>query len=113
MEGSEQDMANVHYGEIGDIQEHFHQQLQHTFHVHTFHPTVYRLWCAEVTLNAIHTPAYRFNPGVMGYGIILSNVSSSSLTACKHLGEALETLYASATLPHQQSGALTFREHLL
>ncbi len=94
-------------------QEHFHQQLQHTFHVHTFHPPAYRLWCGEVTLNAIHTPGYRFNPGVMGCGIILSNVSSPSLTACKQLGEALETLYASATLPHQQSGALTFGERLL
>ena len=94
-------------------QEYIHQQLQHTFHVHSFHSPAYRLWCGEVTLNAIRTPGYRFYPGVMGCGIILSNVSSPSLTACKHLGEALETLYASATLPHHQSGALTFSERLL
>ena len=94
-------------------QEHIHQQFQHTFHVQSFHPPAYRLWCGEITLNAIHTPGGRFHPGVMGCGIILSNVSSPSLTACKHLGEALETLYASATLPHHQSGALLFSEHLL
>jgi 23S rRNA (adenine2030-N6)-methyltransferase len=94
-------------------QEYLHQQLQHTLQVHTFDPPTSRLWCGEVTLNAIHTPGYPFNPGVMGCGIILSNVSSPALTACKHLGKALETLYASATLPHHQSGALTFSERLL
>ena len=94
-------------------QEHFHQQLQHAFLVHTFHPTIDQLWCGEITLNAIHTPDYLFHPGVMGCGILLSNVGSASLTACKHLGEALETLYAEAPLPHQQSGALTFSERPL
>ena len=94
-------------------QENIHQQLQHTFHVHSFHPPAYWLWCGEITLNAMHIPGYRFNPGVMGCGIILSNVSRTSLTACKHLGEALETLYASATLPHDQSEALTFSERFL
>lgn len=106
--------AMLWYGfdSAGD-QEHFYQQLQHTFRVQTFHPPAYRLWCGEMTLNAIHTPDSRFHPGVMGCGIILSNISSVSLTACKQLGEALEMLYASAMLPDQQSGALTFSEHLL
>ncbi len=94
-------------------QEHIHQQLQHAFHAPPFHPTVDQLWCGEITLNAIHIPDYPFNPGVMGCGIILSNMSNASQTACKHLGEALETLYASATLPHHQSGALTFSERPL
>ena len=96
-----------------DDQEHIHQQFQHVFQAHTFSPPAHRLWCGEITLNAIHTPDYRFHPGVMGCGIILSNVSSVSQTACKHLGEAYETLYARASLPHHQSGALTFRERLL
>ena len=94
-------------------QAYIHKQLQHAFQVHSFHPPVYRLWCGEVTLNAIHTPGYRFHPGVMGCGVILSNVSSPALTACKQLGEALEMVYASATLPHQQSGALSFSERIL
>ncbi len=94
-------------------QEYIHQQLLHTFQIQGFHPPAYRLWCGEITLDAIHTPGYRFHPGVMGCGIILSNVSSISLNACKHLGEALETVYASATLPHHQSGVLTFSERLL
>jgi 23S rRNA A2030 N6-methylase RlmJ len=94
-------------------QEHFHEQLGHALHVHGFHPPAARLWCGEVALHAIHTPEYRFNPGVMGCGIILSNASGSSLTTCRHLGEALETLYARASLPHHQSGALTFSERVL
>jgi 23S rRNA (adenine2030-N6)-methyltransferase len=94
-----------------DEQEHFHQQLQQAFQVHTFHPTIDQLWCGEITLNALHTPDSRFHPGVMGCGILLSNMSSASQTACKHLGKALEVLYAQAVLPDQQSGALTFREH--
>ena len=96
-----------------DDQEHFHQQFQHAFQAHTFCPPAHLLWCGEITLNAIHAPDYRFHPGMMGCGIILSNVSSASQTACKDLGKALETLYASARLPHHQSGALTFRERLL
>jgi 23S rRNA (adenine2030-N6)-methyltransferase len=96
-----------------DDQERIHRQLQHTFHAQSFHPPTHRLWCGEMTLNAIHTPGYRFHPGVMGCGIILSNVSNVSQAACKQLGEALETLYASAMLPHHQSGALTFSEHPL
>jgi len=106
--------AMLWYGfDSAGAQAYIHQQLQYAFQVHSLHPPVYRLWCGEVTLNAIHTPGYRFHPGVMGCGIILSNVSSPALTACKQLGEALETVYASATLPHQQSGALSFSERLL
>jgi 23S rRNA (adenine2030-N6)-methyltransferase len=55
------------YGfDSADHQEHIHQQLQHTFQAQTFHSPAYRLWCGEITLNAIHTPGYRFHPGVMG-----------------------------------------------
>jgi hypothetical protein len=96
-----------------DDQERIHRQLQHTFHAQSSHPPAQRLWCGEMTLNAIHTPDPRFHPGLMGCGIILSNLSSVSLTACKHLGEALEMLYASATLSHQQSGVLSFSERFL
>lgn len=94
-------------------QKSVHQQLQQAFRVHAFRPPTDQLWCGEVTLNAIHTPGYSFNPGVLGCGIILSNVSRASQMACKQLGEVLEMLYTSATLPYHQSGALTFRELVL
>jgi 23S rRNA A2030 N6-methylase RlmJ len=64
------------FDSAGD-QEHFHLQLEHTFHVQTFHPPAYQLWCGEMTLNAIHTPGSRFHPGLMGCGIMLSNVSNT------------------------------------
>ena len=97
-------------GSQEQVHQQLHQHIQHTFQAHPFHPTAARLWWGEMTLKAIHTPDYPFNPGVMGCGIILSNASLASVTACQHLGAALETLYASAMLPHQQSGALTFSE---
>jgi 23S rRNA A2030 N6-methylase RlmJ len=103
--------AMLWYGfDSKDEQEHFHQHLQQAFQVHTFHPTSDQLWCGEITLNALHTPASRFHPGVMGCGMLLSNVSRTSQTACTHLGKALEVVYAQAVLPNRQSGALTFRE---
>jgi 23S rRNA (adenine2030-N6)-methyltransferase len=94
-------------------QQQIHQHLQHAFQVHSLPPPGYQLWCGEVRLNAIDTPGSRFHPGVMGCGIILSNVSNPSLAACQQLGEALATVYARASLPHHQSGALTFSEPLL
>ncbi len=103
--------AMLWYGfDSKQYREYIHLRLQHFFHIHSFNPSAYQLWCGEITLDAINNPHYSFNPGTMGCGIILSNLSIPSHIACKRLGETFEKLYAPAMLPQQQSGAVTFRE---
>ncbi len=71
-------------------------------------PEAHRLWNGEIVLDAINAPDYDFNPGVLGCGILCSNLSPESLTACRRLGEGLESVYAGANLPEGRSGAIEF-----
>ena len=76
----------------------------------TLDPATHNLWRAEIALDAIDSPDRTFNPGVLGCGIMCGNLSEASLGGCRTLGKALETIYASATLPGGRTGAVTFRE---
>jgi len=52
----------------------------------------------------------RFDPGVLGCGVVMCNVGREALGACSRLGEGLAHAYADARLPNDHDGALEFEE---
>jgi len=67
-----------------------------------------RLWCGEINLAALADPSSIFNPGVLGCGILLGNLSHRTTQACARLGLALAEIYGSATFPDGRSGGIEF-----
>lgn len=65
-------------------------------------------WCGEIVLTAIDDPDFPWNPGVMGCGIFLGNLSDRSYNACEAMGKALVQTYRDATFPDGGSGAFEF-----
>ena len=51
-----------------------------------------------------------FDPGVLGCGIVVSNVGQEALAACGRLGEELAHAYAGVRLPNGRDGSLGFEE---
>jgi hypothetical protein len=51
-----------------------------------------------------------FNPGVLGCGIVVCNVSQKALAVCRRLGEELAHTYAGVRLPNGHDGSLVFEE---
>jgi hypothetical protein len=66
------------------------------------------LWCGEVNLLALQDPDFDINPGVVGCGILTSNLSDQASSVCVRLGEALAEIYQSATFPDGRTGAIEF-----
>lgn len=75
-------------------------------------PEAQALWNGEIVLEVINDPEYDFDPGVLGCGVMCSNLSPDSLSACRRLGEGLESAYASANLPEGRNGAIEFTQML-
>lgn len=66
------------------------------------------LWRGEITLSAINNPDFKMNPGVLGCGILCSNLSERAMLACSELGEDLAKIYRNASFPNGHSGAIEF-----
>ena len=84
-------------------------RMAESFRTWDLDPTAHGLWRGEIVLDAIECPDRTFSPGVLGCGILCGNLGEASLGRCRDLGKALETVYASATLPGGQTGAIAFR----
>src|SRR5918995_621415 len=69
-----------------------------------------RAWYGEVSLRAEDLSEVGFDPGVLGCGVVMCNVSQEALAACSRLGEGLAEVYAGARLPNGRDGALEFEE---
>jgi hypothetical protein len=67
-------------------------------------------WYGEVCLRAEDLSEVGFDPGVLGCGVVMSNVGHEALAACSRLGEGLTQAYAGARLPNGRDGALEFEE---
>jgi hypothetical protein len=75
-------------------------------------PEAHRLWNGDIVLDAISDAECDFNPGVLGCGVLCSNLSPESLSACRRLGEGLESMYATANLSKGRSGSIRFTQAL-
>jgi 23S rRNA (adenine2030-N6)-methyltransferase len=69
-----------------------------------------RAWYGEVSLRAEDLSEVGFDPGVLGCGVVMCNVSQEALAACGRLGKGLAHAYADARLPNGRDGALEFEE---
>ena len=67
-------------------------------------------WYGEVSLHAEDLSEVGFDLGVLGCGVVMSNVGEEALGACSRLGEGLAQAYAGARLPNGGDGALEFEE---
>jgi 23S rRNA (adenine2030-N6)-methyltransferase len=69
-----------------------------------------RAWYGEVSLRAEDLSEVGFDPGVLGCGVVMCNVSQEALAACGRLGKGLTHVYSGARLPNGRDGALEFVE---
>jgi hypothetical protein len=67
-------------------------------------------WHGEVSLRADDLSEVGFDPGVLGCGVVMCNVSQEALAACSRVGKGLAHAYAGARLPNDRDGALQFEE---
>ncbi len=67
-------------------------------------------WYGEVSLRAEDLSEVGFDPGVLGCGVVMCNLSQEALAACGRLGEGLAHAYAGVRLPNGRDGALEFEE---
>jgi hypothetical protein len=67
-------------------------------------------WYGEVSLRAEDLSEVGFDPGVLGCGIVVCNVSQKALAVCRRLGEELTHAYAGVRLPNGHDGSLGFEE---
>jgi len=65
-------------------------------------------WSGNVSLAAIEDPTFAEKVGILGCGIVCSNMSDQSISVCQSLGEALSEVYAGTRFPSGRSGALQF-----
>ncbi|MEH2413593.1 23S rRNA (adenine(2030)-N(6))-methyltransferase RlmJ [Nostoc sp.] len=68
-----------------------------------------RIWCGDVSLAAIDDPLFDEHPGVLGCGIVASNLSEVSVKNCQRLGKELVGIYENALFPSGSSGALRYQ----
>ena len=69
-----------------------------------------RAWYGEVSLRAENLSEVGFDPGVLGCGVVMCNVSQEALAACGRVGKGLAHAYAGARLPNGRDGTLEFEE---
>jgi 23S rRNA (adenine2030-N6)-methyltransferase len=67
-----------------------------------------RLWSGDICLAVMNDPNFRFDPGVLGCGILGSHLGEQSISMCEKLGEALASIYSDAVLPEGHSGAIHY-----
>ena len=67
-------------------------------------------WFGEVSLRAEDLSEVGFDPGVLGCGVAMCNVSREAIDACGRLGERLTHAYAGVRLPNGFDGTLEFEE---
>jgi 23S rRNA A2030 N6-methylase RlmJ len=67
-------------------------------------------WYGEVSLRAEDLSEVGFDPGVLGCGVVMCNLSQVALVACGRLGEGLAHAYSGARLPNGHDGTLMFEE---
>jgi hypothetical protein len=77
-----------------------------------------RLWCGDVLVTTAHGAVHddgnlgdATTPGT-GFGVVLANVSDTSIATCSKLGEQLSRAYAGVPLPDATPGGLDFRRRL-
>ena len=70
-------------------------------------------WYGEVSLRAEDFSEVGFDPGVLGCGVVLCNVSREAIAACGRVGEGLAHAYVGARLPNGCDGTLEFEEGTL
>lgn len=68
-----------------------------------------QIWCGDVSLAAIDDPIFDEHPGVLGCGIVASNLSEVSVENCQQLGKELVAIYENALFPSGSSGALRYQ----
>jgi len=68
-----------------------------------------RIWCGDISLAAIDDPLFDEHPGVLGCGIVTSNLSEFSVKNCQQLGKELVAIYKNALFPSGISGALRYQ----
>jgi 23S rRNA (adenine2030-N6)-methyltransferase len=88
------------------------EQMRQAMETNGMDPEAHRLWIGEIVLDAINDAEYDFNPGVLGCGVLCSSLSPESLSACRRLGEELESVYSTAKLPEGCSGTIEFMQSL-
>jgi 23S rRNA (adenine2030-N6)-methyltransferase len=86
------------------------EQMRQAMETNGMVPEAHRLWSGEMVLDAINDAEYDFNPGILGCGVLCTNLSPESLSACRRLGEGLESMYATANLPKGRCGAIDFAQ---
>ena len=67
-------------------------------------------WYGEVSLRAEDLSEVGYDPGVLGCGIVVYNVSREAIDACGRLSEGLIHAYAGVRLPNGRDGTLEFEE---
>jgi 23S rRNA (adenine2030-N6)-methyltransferase len=67
------------------------------------------IWCGDISLAAIDDPLFDEHPGVLGCGIVASNLSKASVENCHRLGKELVGIYENALFPSGISGALRYQ----
>jgi 23S rRNA (adenine2030-N6)-methyltransferase len=68
----------------------------------------HNLWCGDISLAVIGDRTFNERPGVLGCGIVCSNLSSKSTSVCDDLGKSLAKIYERATFPQGHTGAIEY-----
>lgn len=89
-------------------QQAFHRALVNELKARQLDPLTHNLWIGEMRLNRVSGFNGGFNPGVLGCGLVCTNLNPSSLARCTQLGRALEGIYTGVILPDGQPGDLQF-----
>ena len=83
-------------------------RLKAAWAANAFASSKYCLWCGDIALVAMDDSTFAINPGVLGCGIICSNLSPESIAACERLGNGLAEIYSRTRFPDGHSGAIRY-----
>jgi 23S rRNA (adenine2030-N6)-methyltransferase len=68
----------------------------------------HNVWCGDISLAVIDDRTFNERPGVLGCGIVCSNLTSKSISVCDDLGKSLVEIYENATFPKGHKGAIEY-----
>jgi hypothetical protein len=88
------------YGYDSQNREDLWQKIHYIFSEKRIDVCQHLLWCGEIYLLETNNPDFRCNPGVMGCGILCSNLSEKTISFCIKLGKDLQNLYHNAIFPN-------------
>jgi 23S rRNA A2030 N6-methylase RlmJ len=86
------------------------KELRTVAAAHSLRTADHRIWRGEIVLAAMHDSDFDINPGVMGCGVLCSNIGANAVSACAKLGQELARIYSDARFPEGSTGALQFRQ---